>query len=389
MAVEINHNGKNNKLDLLYYLVKDEELKMSTPTQYHFAQKTNSVIQFLEKSYIPKNIYITPKLHLATTINSECELVLECIHEEMHKIFLCIGLVFSKDSKNDEWVFPLKSPYLDKIFSQCSKNYIYETKSKNYVIVCSSAIVVNGVKPPLDMSAKTLYKDIIDGDSYDVLSLISSSSDNDAKKVQSQTSNVSFKQMLFYPNSEKTEDVKEGFNDGTYMECELLREDEADIDQVYEDVAVVPLDTNTYERGMVTFSHFLHFFLVTFGAGIGLPHLFLMLFSKGDFLSNGMPNTFLTIIGYSSFLLFFVSGLIMLLVGLLNPKYKKMKKNDKEIKQGSVLATLGFYFILIHCSFALGMFTMKKFEYSEFKNMFRKDELSGSFFSIMDGFKLS
>lgn len=387
MAVEIKHNGKKNKLDLFYHLVKDEDLKMSTPTHYHFPSETDSLIKFSKKEYVPKNIFIAPKLHLADTIQSELELVLEAVNNEKNtKIFLCIGLNFVTDMKNKEWVFPLKTPSLEHLFSQCLKNHVYQTKSKNIVIVCSKSISVNGVKPKMTMSSKTAYKDIIDNDSYNVLSLVETSKDNGVKEVPTKSSNVRFEKMLFHKKSVEEQSIEEGFKSGTYMECKLLQEDATDHNQVYEDVAVVPLSTNTYERGMVTFSHFLHFFLVTFGAGVGFPHLFLNLFSSGDFKDNaGNTNFFRTIIGYSSFILFFLVGLIMLLIGLLDPRYKQLKQNEQEIKQGSVLATVGFYFILIHCSFALGMFAMKKFEYSDFKTMFRNDNLNGSFFDIMDG----
>lgn len=390
MAVEIKQNGKKKKLDLFYHLVKDEDLKMSTPTHYHFSSETDSLIKFSNKDYIPKTIYIAPKLHLADTIQSELELVLEAVHHEKTKIFLCIGINFVTDMENEEWVFPLKTSSLEHLFSQCTKNHVYQTKSKNIVIVCSKSISVNGVKPKMAISSKTAYKDIIDNDSYNLLSLVETSKDNGVKEVQAKSSDVHFEKLLFQTpkekSLEKTIDIEEGFKSGTYMECKLLKEDATDHDQVYEDVAVVPLATNTYERGMVTFSHFLHFFLVTFGAGVGFPHLFMNLFSLGDFKdSAGNTNFFRTIVGYSSFIIFFLVGLIMLLIGLLDPRYKQLKQNNEEIKQGSLLATVGFYFILIHCSFALGMFAMKKFEYSNFKTMFRNDNLNGSFFDIMDG----
>jgi hypothetical protein len=217
-------------------------------------------------------------------------------------------------------------------------------------------------------------------------------SDGQTQKIEPKTFDVKLTKML-YINS-----TQEGFigtigKDDTYMECKLLQEDANDPNQVYEDVAVVPLKTNTYERGMVTFSHFLHFFLVSVGAGLGFPNLMVTIFDKKTFINEetGKPKTFLRIlIGFFSIVCFFLVGLIMVIIGLADPRYSSKIANDQTIKQGSVLATVGFYMILVHCSFALGMFTFKKFGAlvsKRFDDMFEKDELSGSFWDILDGLK--
>jgi hypothetical protein len=394
MAVEIKKNGNKDHLDVFYHLVKDEELDMSTPTQYGFSSDTKSRLKFLDKIYIPKKIYIVPKIHESKSLNSESELILETLHNDKNKLFICIGLRFQLDSNNQEWIFPLKTPNLETLVSKCSRNYIYKTKNNNHVCVCTKSIIVNGMKPNMTISSKSAYKDIIDSDSFDMLSLVTSASSNKAKIVESKTENVQFKTMLFFHEEEDKNDsmiidptpsnTKEGFTTDSYMECKLLEDDGND---AYEDVAVVPLQTNTYERGLVTFSHFLHFFLVTFGAGLGFPNLFLSLFNASDFKTNGEFNTLRTIIGYSSFIIFFLVGLVIMLVGLLDPRYKKLTYNDEKIKQGSVLATIGFYLILIHCSFALGMFTFKKFAYGDFAEMFDGTRLQTSFFDILSGIR--
>jgi hypothetical protein len=53
-------------------------------------------------------------------------------------------------------------------------------------------------------------------------------------------------------------------------------------------------------------------------------------------------------------------------------------------------AMIGFYFMLIHCSFALGMYGMKMLKVNEiFTKFFDSDseELKYSFFNILSGLK--
>jgi hypothetical protein len=91
-------------------------------------------------------------------------------------------------------------------------------------------------------------------------------------------------------------------------------------------------------------------------------------------------------------------GLIVMLVGLSDPKYKKPELNDKDLKKGTppnngaVMATVGFYLILVHCSFALGMFALKKLgslmNLQKFELLFDQSKLTNaSFFNILDGIK--
>ena len=89
MAVEIKKNGNKDHLDVFYHLVKDEELDMSTPTQYGFSSDTKSRLKFLDKIYIPKKIYIVPKIHESKSLNSESELILETLHNDKNKLFIC------------------------------------------------------------------------------------------------------------------------------------------------------------------------------------------------------------------------------------------------------------------------------------------------------------
>ena len=391
MAVEIVHNGKKDPLDVLYHF-EEEEIIQTSPTAYGFPQNTPSKINLFNKTYIPRKIHITSPMHKVPSLKSDGELVIECDFKEIHKLYICTGLIFNN---SEDLVFPLEKPNLEIVITKCKKNHIYQTKGGNYVCVCSNALNVGGEKPEIKTNAKDSYKEIIDADTFDVISIITTTADSQIKKVESKTSNVQFKKMLFEQYHENS--VQEGFHtlegDGTYMECKLLEEDANNTSEVYEDVAVVPLKTNTYERGMVTFSHFLHFFLVSLGAGIGFPQLLVTLFKKDDFKdpASNKLNIVYYGVAYFSLVCFFLVGIIIMVVGLADPKFTKTQNNNNQIEQGSVLATVGFYFILMHCSFALGMFTFKKFgsllSDKRFDEMFENQHLDGSFYNLLDGLK--
>ena len=184
------------------------------------------------------------------------------------------------------------------------------------------------------------------------------------------------------------DDVKEGFNtamDNSYMECKLLKEDTDDMHDVYEDVAVVPLKTNVYERGIVTFSHFVHFCMMTIVAGIGFPLLFSM------FFKNGIGNIMKNILNFF-LIIFILIGVVFIGVGLGigSPK----ENNTKKEATGTAFAITGFYLLIMSFSFALGMYAFKKLnnEIFKFNNngtdvvMFHINHLSWrSLFNILDG----
>ena len=436
MAVEIINTGNKEYLEVLYDF-DDEKLTQFTSALYAFPQQTTSKIIFLEKMYRPTNMHITKKLHGKTTSSENMfELVLECLNSDSKKIFICIGLDFNNQH---EIYIDLEEPDFTHIFSKCMSTCLYQTKSGNFVFASKTVISATGVQPSIHVSSKDAYKEIIENDSFDWSSAINLAARNGIlAKVASKTSNVEFIKISYDEEDDdesESDEEMEGFkgkkkkgkkkkkgrkkhkgrkkrsrskpnpnpnpnpnpisekaNNGDYMECKLLQEDGKN-HQDYEEVAVVPLKTNTYERGMVTFSHFLHFFLVTVGAGIGFPNLIVTVFELKDFQSN---NTLRWMVGLSSFVLFFIVGLVLLLIGLADPKYKTKKQNQSGFKDGSVIATVGFYLILIHCSFALGMVAFKKFNQPKFKDMFEspnnpKEEGSYmdmvAFFDIMTGIK--
>jgi len=411
MAVEIVNSGNKEYLEVLYHF-NDEKLTPFSPTLFHVAQSTTiSNILFLEEKYSATKIHITKKLHEMTTNKHLFDMVIECqgIEQLTKKMFICIGLEFNRAGGT----FMIQSPDFGSVFSQFKPTVLYQTKTGNFVIVTNHTLFSASEAPAQSISAKAAYKEIIEPDSFHESSTIKVAKPA-VQIVQTKTSNVVFKPFELFNKEEEREgfkprSVREIRRDkrkrrerrreenrlngnavsgdtgsGSYMDCKLLNDNS---NEAYEDVAVVPLKTNVYERGMVTFSHFLHFFLVSAGAGLGFPNLLVTMFVLDNF-KNGLG----VFVGFFSFFLFFLLGLILMIIGLASPKYKSKKNNNKGIKDGSVLATIGFYFVLIHCSFALGMFTFKKFETLTYDNkfvaMFDNRKLSASsFFYILDGLR--
>jgi len=363
MAVEIVNSGNKECLEVLYHF-NEEKLTLFNQTLFNFDESTASNIIFLEERYSAIKVHITKKLHEKSPNNRTFDMVIEFqgTEELTKKLFVCIGLEFNRSGGT----FDMNSTDFDSVFSNFNSTVLYQTKTGNFVFVSNYTLLSAGDAPIVTMSAKASYKEIIEPDSFNVLSTVEVAKPS-LQKVETKTSYVVFKPL---PVDSK---VKEGFltGDGSYMECKLLKEDATDRNTVFEDVAVVPLKTNTYERGMVTFSHFLHFFLVSFGAGVGFPTFLVTVFKLENFETEeglGLRRVF----GYASFIAFFLVGLIIMIIGLSDPKYTSKKWNNVPIIEGSVMATVGFYLILVHCSFALGMFTFKNFGRADTDNKFTK-----------------
>ena len=168
------------------------------------------------------------------------------------------------------------------------------------------------------------------------------------------------------------------------MQCELLQDD----GEAYEDTAIVPLKTNTYERGLINFSNFLNYFLITVGAGFVLPMAFISMFSRETLMNNDTLNS---IASFGSVGLFFGVGILLICYGTLNPTFSKKLRNEENMATGMLYAASGFYLVLLHLAFAFGMFSMKRLQVDErFVEMFDSQVLSGaSFYNTLDGFKYS
>jgi hypothetical protein len=401
MAVEIVNSGNKEYLEVLYHF-NDDKLTTFSPALFLFTPTTSSNIIFLQEKYSAIKLHLTKKLHHQASSKSleYLDMVVECHGTEQlsKKLFICIGIEFNRS----EGTFDLQSPNFNSVFSQLKSTSLYQTKTGNFVFVSNITLLSARDAPTVYNSAKVSYKEIIEPDSFNFSAAVETAKQNALPRVETKTTNVAFKSKpASMESSGKELDLlagKEGFLAGTgsYMECKLLKTNATDKNTVYEDVAVVPLKTNTYERGMVAFSHFLHFFLVSFGAGLGFPNLLVTVFEYRNFIDEktGSFNLLRSVVGFFSLFVFFLTGLVLMIVGLADPKFIRGKKNNEAIKDGSVIATVGFYFVLIHCSFALGMFAFKKFETindgkdNKFFAMFDNKMLgASSFFDILDGLK--
>ena len=174
---------------------------------------------------------------------------------------------------------------------------------------------------------------------------------------------------------------------GTYMECEMLKDDGTG---AYDDTVIVPLKTSVYEKGLSMFSHLLHYAFITVVAGYVFPMLTITIIEPEDYINNKILRY---VVGYISILVFFTIGLVIMLYGLLSPNFKPNeskteKENEKGLESSQMYAMIGFYFMLIHCSFALGMYGMKMLKVNEiFREFFDTDELKYSFFNVLSGLK--
>jgi len=120
--------------------------------------------------------------------------------------------------------------------------------------------------------------------------------------------------------------------------------------------------------------------------------LFVSIFQRDNLIAADGGRTLLSwFLSYGSLVVFFLLGLIIMIVGLAIQK-KEMSNMHKKTKPGevnaSVMAMSGFYLILVHCSFALGMFAFKKFEHESFVNMFSKENLTTSFYDVLSGLQI-
>lgn len=370
--------SESNSLDV-FLIVDNTDISITTPNLYSFGENSNSRLFKNNEEYKFDSIHICEPIHNKCSTH-EIVCVLTKVDNENKKIFICLPI---KNIPNRKLIKDLEI-----ILESTEINIAYKTKTNNLVIVNNDNLEMTLESDVNQVLAKTIYKNVIEFDIYDVMNNLMVNSE---KNVEGLYNVIFSKKLIDNPK------IQEGFlaGDGTYMECKLLQEDPTDINDVFEDVAVVPLQTNSYERGIVTFSHFLHMFLVTVVAGIGLPQLFATVFKREDFISikdgTEQPNNLRNIIGYGSFVLFFISGLIIMTIGLSDPRFRRVRSNEMLIP-GSVMSVVGFYFILIHCSFALGMLFVKKFSsdlFPKFAVLFVDQNLGfSSFFDVMTGFKV-
>jgi hypothetical protein len=322
MAVELNRVLKDPTLLLSYHFEKEEQLTHISDTLYTFPESTTTTIKFHETEFKPVRIYLTTVLHKGFGSHD-----FELIVEYSGNLFICFAL---KKSTQPEFTFPLKESPLEKMLSRCSNanTLYYQTSTKSHVFFCKPDVYVGDDFPKVLDNAKAKYKEIFEPNTFDIFNNLFTR--NDYKlKIISAAEGGQFRQYTLI----------EGFED-SYMECELLSDENGNIKK--SEYALTPLNANATERGVVTLVAFLHFLLVLGVGGIIFPWFQCYGYNQNIFKTSYNWARFCFGIHWS----FVVIAFIMLTFGI----HKKKR----------LIATIGFYFIILFLSNVVGMKVMFK-----------------------------
>jgi hypothetical protein len=244
LITQTNTKPSNSKTVELLYSYNKENLSKVNDLLYRFPETsdTDSVIEYKKEIYKGENIYITPKLHEG----SHCgEVVIEHIAngKKPEKLYVVLFLE-RKTSKSfftsgDVLTFPLmQSNDLGRFVKSGEKSASYYfSKDKYPVVVFNQMVAVNDTLPDIKGNAKSIYKELFEPNTFDVLSSIITLQDKNAQQTVT-TLPIQLSEKWFETNDK----TKEGFGSlqgqGTYMECVALDEDTND---EIADYAVVPL----------------------------------------------------------------------------------------------------------------------------------------------------
>lgn len=244
LITQTNTKPSNSKTVELLYSYNKENLSKVNDLLYRFPETsdTDSVIEYKKEIYKGENIYITPKLHEG----SHCgEVVIEHIAngKKPEKLYVVLFLE-RKTSKSfftsgDVLTFPLMQSNDLGRFVKSGENSAsyYFSKDKYPVVVFNQMVAVNDTLPDIKGNAKSIYKELFEPNTFDVLSSIITLQDKNAQQTVT-TLPIQLSEKWFESNDK----TKEGFGSlqgqGTYMECVALDEDTND---EIADYAVVPL----------------------------------------------------------------------------------------------------------------------------------------------------
>jgi len=342
MAVELKRGSKDPTLSLFYHFESKEPLENISNTIYAFADTTSSAITFQNNVYKPVRIYLTTVLH--RTKQHDYELIVE--HEGKNdKLFICFAL----KKQNSELAFPLIESPLEKMAYKCSNmsSLYYKTSTKSHVFFFTPDVYVGDDFPKVLDNAKVKYKEIFEPNAFDIFSNLFTRNDLQKMRVVTAVEGGQFARTSM-----------EGFTsikNDTFMDCELLEDDENGVAIPTSEYALTPLNANYYERGLVTIVTFLHFLLIIAVGGIALPY----------FQCNGYPtNEKYLGLWFLGFTLlqwgFFVVSIILLSYGLKDGK-EKVQKASNTVKNRRLVATFGLYFLILFLSNAVSMRIMFPF----------------------------
>ena len=343
MSVEIKRSklsttttSSSSLEEILYqYSVKDE-LQFTHPQFYSFPREAESLIEYQSKVYRAKTLHLTPPLHKGKHIG-EILIEHEYISETTGKsesLWVCFFMGKSQQSSGLE--FPLKTESLDKCMSQCKDSaLLYKSRNDFPVLICTKPVLVGPTVPdPLKGNGKTLYKELLEPDVFDVLSSIVTLQDSQiASQVEANPVRVSKK--LFSPTFHLVSTGQEGFTtdaSNTWMECELLEENPGDSLGSY---TVTSLGQNSTVEWYSTVVYVFQGFLFASIFGIAMPYML------NTTESSPIFNYMLAACLIVSFLLAIVW------TGMVLSRHKKRGKNKRDnLEKGiiSVQVTLSILF---------------------------------------------
>jgi hypothetical protein len=234
-----------------------------------------------------------------------------------------------------ELTFPLEKCPLDSLLHLSTDCLYYKTSTKNHVFICTTFIPVGDDFPTVLDNPKKKYKEIFEPTTFENNQNIITQHDTKPRVIET----------LFVRPTNNT--VIEEFTGDTYMECDLITDDNPGNNTKMSEYALTPLNANTYERGMVNFIHFLHFILIVGVGGILLPYV----------QCNLKPNNINIEVWVRAFhlihWLMFLLAVFLLTVGLRTSSFKQGKKNAK--KKRRTTAMFGLYFFILIISNIVGM----------------------------------
>jgi hypothetical protein len=273
MAVELRENKEHKKgtLEFLFsYQENDndeEKLTYFTEYSYGFPQSNTQTIEMKQNTYIAESLRITPKLHKGS---HDAELVVIHSHKSRFgkevKFMVCFYLKKATNDDMPDIQLPLKTLSLDTWMSHEKNPQYYKTRNDYHVVICPGPLTINGDDlNQLQGNSKSLYKELMEPEVFDVLRSIVTLQDNSTNRVID-TSTATLNRKLVQQESTVVEGFQEGGGDHSYMECEILEGDDSD---EYEEYAL-PLKNNSiryWYTSVTTVAQGLALFLV-FGYAI-------------------------------------------------------------------------------------------------------------------------
>ena len=295
-----------------------EESLVKRANHLYNVSNAKSKTEINDEIYNLTQIYITPPIHEG---KHDYEMV--CVYSG-HK--RALFTFFLKKDTTPVLTIPFEHIDLAILDSYIHTNFHYNNDSREHIFVCTTPIPINDSSIEIHGNPSRLYKQIYEPTIFSQLSFLFTQKDS-VKKIVILHENITIKRG----NIEK---IQEGFSD-TYMQCELVEDDgNGNLTDISE-YAITPLNASMYQRGMVTFTTFLHLMLCIVAGGIVIPSLLC-----GPFIHATPIDWSFHLFGSILHAAFFLVAIVCMAVGLDNKQ--------------SAVATVGFYFSVVVVSNIIG-----------------------------------